>query len=82
MAAGGGCARECVSQREEKGSTPVLGTGGEGRNVCWKIVHLACIAAGSRLFLALPVHWKHSTKAGYGEKGLQAACLFSEGAAE
>lgn len=29
------------------------GTGGEGRNVWWKIIHLACIAAGSRLSLAL-----------------------------
>lgn len=44
-----------VCELGKKGSTPVLGTGREGRNVCWKIVHLACTAEGSRLFLALPV---------------------------
>lgn len=70
-----------VCELGEKGSTPVLGTGREGRNVCWKIVHLACTAEGSRLFLALPVHWKHCPKAGYGERELQAACPFLEGAA-
>lgn len=46
-----------------------------------KKVHLACIAVGSRLLMALPIHWKHSPKAGDGKKELQAACPFSEGAA-
>lgn len=41
-----------------QGNTADMGNG----NVCWRIIHAACIAAGSRLCLVLPAHWKGSLK--------------------
>lgn len=85
---GGGCGRGCVgvqSWRGERWRKRICSKAvqlirgwswGEGGSVCWRIIHPACIAAGSRLSLVLPAHWKHFPKAGWGVRRGAGCLLF------